>query len=142
LRTGNGTTYSPDAIEEFSYELPDYGYVGVQVEMAPGTLDAVLAQIEGIAGNLAANPAPASEVTRITGPRIEQAKREQAASAGYWMAHLAGAAVDPARLDHIRAEIADYESLTPADIQAAARRWLRRETALKLKVVPDRKPGE
>ena len=137
LRTGNGSTYSPVTISEFSFELPDYGYVGVQVELPPEKLDAVLAQIEGIAADLAAYPIPSSEVTRITGPRIEQARRAQAASAGYWIASLAGAMRTPRKLDYVRSEIDDYQSLTPADIQAAAKRWLKPETAWKLKVVPE-----
>jgi len=137
LRTGSGSTYSPTVISEFSYELPDYGYIGMQVELPPDKLDGVLAQIEGIAADLANNPLPVSEVARITGPRIEQARREQAASAGYWIAFLAGTMKSPKKLDPIRTEIADYQSLTPADIQAAAKRWLKAETAWKLKVVPE-----
>jgi zinc protease len=137
LRTGSGATYSPITLSEFSFELPDYGYIGVEVEVPPAKLDAVLAQIEGIAADLAAYPMAASEVTRITGPRIEQAKRDQAASAGYWMEHLAKAMRDREKLDVVRSEIADYQSLTPADIQAAAKRWLKPDTVWKLKVMPE-----
>ncbi len=137
LRTGNGSTYSPIVIDEFSYELPEYGYIGMQVELPPDKLDGVLAQIEGIAADIANNQIPVSEVARITGPRIEQARREQVAAAGYWIAFLAGTMKDPKKLDPLRSELADYQSLTPADIQAAAKRWLKAETAWKLKVVPE-----
>jgi zinc protease len=137
LRTGSGATYSPSVIEDFPFELPGYGYVGVQVELPPEKLDAVLAQIEAIAVKLATDPVAMSEVTRITGPRIEQVKREQASNAGYWAAYLAGASADPARLDYIRNELGAYQSMTPADIQAAAKRWLRPDTVWKLKVTPE-----
>jgi hypothetical protein len=54
-----------------------------------------------------------------------------------WLRNMAGAQTDPKGLDLIRSEAADYESITVADVQAAARRWLRPETAWKLKVVPE-----
>jgi zinc protease len=136
LRTGSGATYSPSVIEDFPMELSGYGYVGMQIELPPEKLDAVLAQIEAIAVKLATDPVAVSEVTRITGPRIEQVKRERASSAGYWAAYLAGASADPARLEYLRNELSIYQSMAPADIQAAAKRWLKPETVWKLKVAP------
>jgi len=136
LRTGSGATYSPSVIENFPMELAGYGYVGVQVELPPEKLDAVLAQIEAIAVKLATDPVAVSEVTRITGPRIEEVKRGRASSAGYWAAYLAGAWAEPARLDYLRNELSNYQSMTPADVQAAAKRWLKPDTVWKLKVVP------
>jgi zinc protease len=52
---------------------------------------------------------------------------------------MAGAQTDPRGLDLIRTQVSDYESITTADVQAAARRWLKPETAWKLKVVPEAK---
>jgi predicted Zn-dependent peptidase len=39
-------------------------------------------------------------------------------------------------MEYLRSEGADYANITPADIQAAAKKWLKPETAWKLKVVP------
>jgi hypothetical protein len=44
---------------------------------------------------------------------------------------------DRGKLDAVRSEIADYQALRPADIQAAAKRWLKPDTVWKLKVVPE-----
>jgi zinc protease len=82
---------------------------------------------------------PASEVRRIVAPRVEQSKRDRVSSAGYWIQNMAGAQTDPRGLDLIRTQVSDYESITTADVQAAARRWLKPETAWKLKVVPEAK---
>jgi hypothetical protein len=40
-------------------------------------------------------------------------------------------------LQYIRSEGSDYAGITPAEIQAAAAKWLKPETAWKLKVVPE-----
>jgi zinc protease len=137
LRSGSGATYSPDSDIEFSRDLPGYGYIGVMVEVPPEMIDGVLAQMQRIATDLGAGVMPASEVRRIVQPRLEQARRERSSSVGYWLRNMAGAQTDPKGLDLIRSEAADYESITVADVQAAARRWLRPETAWKLKVVPE-----
>ena len=122
---------------EFPDELKDYGYIGLLIEIPPPMIDGVLAQMEAIAARLAAAPVFNSEVQRVIQPRMEQARREAASTPGYWVAGLAGVQTDPARLDALRTHVSDYESITPADIQAAARKWLKPETAWKLKVVPE-----
>lgn len=137
LRSQSGATYSPSGAVEFPDELKDYGYIGLLIEIPPPMIDGVLAQMEAIAARLAAAPVFNSEVQRVIQPRMEQARREAASTPGYWVAGLAGVQTDPARLDALRTHVSDYESITPADIQAAARKWLKPETAWKLKVVPE-----
>lgn len=137
LRSDSGSTYSPSAAIEFPSELRNYGYIGLLIEIPPGMIDGVLAQMEAIAARLAAAPVYNSEVQRLIGPRMEQARRDAASSPGYWLQGLAGAQTDPVRLDVLRTQVSDLESITPADVHAAAKRWLKPETAWKLKVVPE-----
>ncbi len=137
LRSNSGATYSPSAAIEFPRELEDYGYIGVMIEIPPERIDGVLALIEKIAAQVAAAPVFNSEVERLVGPRMEQARRDAASSPGYWVANLAGAQTDLRKLDALRTAVSDYEGITPADVQAAAKRWLKPETAWKLKVVPE-----
>ena len=118
--------------------LPGYGYIGLSLEISPDEADEALAEIEAIAGSLAAGPILAPEVTRITGPRAEAAKRDLASNA-FWASALAGAQADPRRLELIRTMGTEYKGITAADVQAAARKWLKPETAWKLKVVPETK---
>ncbi len=137
FRSEGGATYSPTTAVDFSPFLPDYGYIGAMVEVPPDMISTVQAQMEAIAADLAANPVPASEVTRIVTPRLEQAKRDVAANIGFWLTYLAGAHEPQAGgPELIRTQIRDLQSITPADVQAMAKKWLRPETAWKLRVVP------
>jgi zinc protease len=95
-------------------------------------------EIQAIAANLVKGPIWESEVTRITGPRVEAVKREMAGN-GFWIAALSGAQADSRRLEFIRTLASDYQSITAEDVHAAAKRWLKPETAWKLKVVPQAK---
>ena len=52
------------------------------------------------------------------------------------MSLLANVHDDPSGLQYIRTEMSDYASITPADIQAAAKKWLKPGTAWRLQVVP------
>jgi zinc protease len=138
FRTDSSATYSPVPITEFSDTLPGYGYIGLSLEIPPDRADAAIAEIEMIAANLAKGPIWESEVTRITGPRVEAVKREMAGNA-FWIAALSGAQADSRRLEFIRSLASDYQSITAEDVHAAAKRWLKPEAAWKLKVVPQAK---
>ncbi len=138
FRTDSSATYSPVAMTEFSHTLNGYGYVGLSLEIPPDRADAALAEIETIAATLASGPVWETEVTRIVGPRMEAMKRDMANNA-FWAEALSGAQEDSRRLEAIRTLISDYQSIAAADVHAAAKRWLKPETAWKLKVVPEAK---
>jgi zinc protease len=138
FRTDSSATYSPVALAEFSDTLPGYGYIGLSLEIPPDKADAALVEIQAIAANLASGPIWESEVTRITGPRSEAVKRDMASNA-FWVAALSGAQADSRRLEFIRTLASDYRTITAEDVHAAAKRWLKPETAWKLKVVPQAK---
>ena len=105
----------------------------------PEKIDDVQQQMQAIATRLATIPVPQSEIDRIVGPRIEQTKRDQTSSVGYWMANIAGAQTDPRSLDLLRTQLSDYQTITPVEIMVAAQRWLKLETAWQLRVVPEPK---
>jgi zinc protease len=136
FRSEGGATYSPMETVDFSTFLPDYGFIGVALEVAPDMIDEVQTKIQEIATDLATNPVDPSEIQRIIGPKLEQYRRAYTTSIGYWMEFLSDAYDDPSGMEYIRSEGSDYASITPADIQAAAKKWLKPETAWKLKVVP------
>jgi len=137
FRSEGGATYSPMETVDFSSFLPDYGFIGVALEVAPNTIDDVQAKIQAIATDLATKPVPESEIQRITAPKIEQYRRAFTSSVGYWMELLGNAHENGLGLQYIRSEGSDYAGITPAEIQAAAKKSLKPETAWKLKVVPE-----
>ena len=136
FRSEGGATYSPMEIVDISTFLPDYGYIAVAIEVPPETIDSVQDQIQKLASRLAREPQPQSEIDRIVQPRLEQTRRNIVTNVGYWMELLANAHDDPGGMQYIRTELADYASITPADVMAAAKKWFRPETAWRLKIVP------
>jgi inorganic pyrophosphatase len=73
------------------------------------------------------------------GSSFEEAAKRDLASNAFWAAALAGAQADPRRLELIRTMGTGYRGITVAEVQAAARKWLKPETEWKLKVVPETK---
>jgi zinc protease len=136
FRSEGGATYSPSEMVDISTFLPDYGFIAVAIEVAPEMINEVQDQIQDIAKNLADHPVPQSEIDRIVQPSLEQSRRNITTNVGYWITLLANVHDDPSGLNYIRSEMTDYASITPADIQAAAKKWLKPETAWRLQVVP------
>jgi zinc protease len=73
------------------------------------------------------------ELTRARNPRMADLKRSQLTNE-YWLTDLDGSQADPRRFALIRTTFPDYEAVTTADIQAAAKRWFKADTAWKLEV--------
>ena len=59
---------------------------------------------------------------------MERLKRSQAGNE-YWLGQLSGVAANPSDVDQILTHVSDLEAITVADIQRAARQYLRAETA-------------
>lgn len=134
FRSEGGATYSPMEIVDFPTFLPNYGYIAVAVEAPPELIDDVQNEIQRIATDLATVPQPQAEIDRVVQPKIEQSRRNQASNIGYWTELLANVHDDPSGLNYIRSEAVDYRSITPADVQAMAAKWLKPETAWRLRV--------
>lgn len=136
FRSEGGATYSPTEIVDISTFLPDYGYIAVAIEVPPETIDSVQDQIQALATKLGSEPQQQSEIDRIVQPTLEQSRRNIVTNVGYWMELLSNAHDDPGGMQYIRTELSDYASITPADVMAAAKKWFKRETAWRLKIVP------
>ena len=82
-------------------------------------------------------PVTEDELNRARLPTIESLRRSQAGNE-YWLGQLTDVAAKPATIEQIQTHISDLESFTPADIQAAARQYLKPDTAWKAEVVSDK----
>ena len=131
LRIAQGATYSPETLVNLSQSFPGYGYAFNLVEIPPGKIDGFFASVSAITADLRARPPTADELARARNPRIATLHKAQLTNE-YWLIDLGGSLADPRRLDLIRTTFADYEKVTPADIQAVARRWFTDEAAWKL----------
>jgi zinc protease len=134
LRERLGRSYSPGASSDLSSDYPGYGTFSAVGQVSFADLDATEAAITAIAAQLRDAPISADMLTRARAPileRMEASRREN----GYWLSYVANAASDPARLDRSRQALTVMASITPADIQRVAQRYLRDDRILRIRVV-------
>jgi len=139
LRAEQGKTYSPQVTAQFDRNLPNWGRIGAGVAVTPDLVDEAEAAIFAIAEEFKSNDISADQLARAKGPLIEATRRGQT-QPGYWMQQLARSDVAPEKLDYVRKEIAELDSVTAADIRAAAQRWLDRSKSIRFHMVPEAAP--
>lgn len=135
IREEQGTTYSPQSGHQASEALPDYGVLSAQIEARPEALAGFLRDAEAIVADLRDRPIEADELQRALRPRVENIQRQRAGNA-WWLGNLAGVQEDPRVAPSVANGIEEYQAITPADLQAAARTFLEPGRAWKLVVVP------
>jgi len=136
LRSGLGITYTPQAAAAFAADLPSYGQITVRIEAKPQDIPKVASTIDIEAEALRANAPSADEFGRVAKPRVEGLRRMMQLNAT-WLSALAGAQLDPRRLDYLRTFVSDTETLQPDDIVKSARRWLDPARRWRLQVTPE-----
>jgi zinc protease len=137
IREEQGTTYSPIAYHRPSEALRGYGLFAGQIEARPEALAGFLRDAEGIAANLRERPVGTDEMLRARQPLVESVQRARISSNAWWLDSLEGIQANPAVAATIQSQLADYNGLTPAELQRAARQFLVPGRAWKLVIVPE-----
>ena len=133
VRIAEGSTYSPETETTLSQTFPGYGYLMAQVEMPPAKLPGFFNAATKIANDMATGGITPDELIRARAPRVAGLAKSQLTNE-YWLADLSGSIAEPRKLDLIRSTFPDYNAVTAADIQAAAKRWLTSDKAWKLQI--------
>ena len=126
---------SPSAGAYASIVFPGYGYISATVETPPDKVDGFFPAVAKIAAELRDTPVAADELERARKPLMETLQRQRQTNE-YWLSALAGSDRDPRRLDLVRSLFGTLEVITPADLQRAARTYLKDESAWRLVVRP------
>lgn len=134
IREKQALAYSPRVSASASNAFKDYGSISVMAETAADKLPAFYEAVDAIIAGLRDAPVSEDELNRARLPVIESLRRSQAGNE-YWLGQLEDLAARPETLEQIQTHLTDLEALTPADIQAAARQYLRSEKAWKAEVV-------
>jgi zinc protease len=134
VRIAEGATYSPEAEATLSQTFPDYGDLLAQVEMPPAKLPGFFDAATKIASDMATTGVTPDELVRARAPRVSGLAKAQLTNE-YWLADLSGSIAEPRKLDLIRSTFPDYNAVTTAEIQAAAKRWLTDDKAWRLEIV-------
>ena len=136
VREAEGATYSPSVSYTQSAVWSGWGYIAASAELPPGKLAGFFEDVRRIAADLRDRPIADDELARAKEPRVQGLQRAQVTNA-YWLAELSGAQADPRRLEIVRQIVPGTAAVTAADVQDAARRFLRDETAFRLVVRPE-----
>jgi zinc protease len=140
MREKLGASYAPQVMNSWPVDLASGGAMTALAQLQPKDVDTFFATADEIAADLVARPASSDELGRVIEPLRQQITRSATGSA-FYMYQLEGATEDPSRIGAIRSIMQDYTITDPAVIQALARRYLIKDKAWRLAVVPDGKAG-
>jgi zinc protease len=136
LRERQGSTYSPGVSFSASTLFKGYGFGYATIETTPEHLAGFFTDVERVVADLRDKPVDKDELDRARQPALE-AMQKNFESNDFWLFQLSGAQTDERRLIAIRTAISGITRITAADIQAAAREYLKPNSAWRLMVVQE-----
>jgi zinc protease len=123
LRSQDGAAYSPSVDNSWPFSFDNGGYISVTSQLKPEKISYFFTMINRIAADLADNPVSADELQRTVAPMRQLLARASTGNA-FWMSQMEGASYDKRRLTIMRSMPRDLLQVTPADIQALAKKYL------------------
>ena len=134
VREKLGDSYGVSLSSAMSDTFKGFGYLSAAAVVAPDKTDEVQQAIAEAAAQLRDKPVTADLLARARNPELEKIDR-QLRDNGYWIAALAKAQSEPERLDRIRQKKALMQSITAADIQKLAQKYLQPDDLQKVRIV-------
>lgn len=136
LRETLGKAYSPGATSAPSQVWRGYGTFAVAASVDVQDLPATRAAIAQAIGDLRDKPIPADLLLRARQPLIEAYDNALKGNAG-WLGLVDRAQSDPDEIDRFTQARARLLAITPADIEALARRYLAADKGVEIVVLPE-----
>ena len=139
IREELGEAYSPSAGHLASDGYDRDGRLVAMVSVKPGREDVVLGLIRGIAAEIAVNGVPEDVFTQTHEPQVANMAAYRHGN-GYWMSSVVSRChSEPQRLEWSQSMVADYESITKAELDALATEYFKpdREFSL-IAISPDK----
>ncbi|HEX8553985.1 MAG TPA: insulinase family protein, partial [Sphingomonas sp.] len=123
LRQAAGASYSPNVQSQWPVGLAGGGRLIAIGQVAPDKVDFFFTTARAIAADLVATPIADDELQRIMRPMGQYILR---ASTGnqFWLQQLGGGTYDPRRIEATKRIAEDFVSITPAQLQATAAKYL------------------
>ena len=135
IREKLGASYAPQGVSFDQPTHPDYGYITLVTSAGSADMDRIDAAFRQIAAQMRGAPISADLLNRAREPILSTYARSDKQNSG-WVGLINYAQSWPERLDRRRQRDAVLKSITPADIQAAAKKYLIDEKAAAIRVVP------
>lgn len=134
VREKLGDSYGVSVGSDMSDIFKGFGYMSAAAVVAPAKADEVQKAIADAASQLRDKPISDDLMARARNPELEGADRALREN-GYWLSALSKAQSDPAKLDRIRQQKALLQSITPADLQKLAQKYLQPDRLQLVRIV-------
>lgn len=135
IRERLALAYSPQVGASYSETYKGYGTLGVTAQTAPDKLPAFFKAMDDIVRKLRDEPVSEDELKRAREPLVAASLRSRNSNY-WWMGQLTPLVDRPWYAPQALTGVTELESMTPADIQALARKYLRPDLAWKAEVLP------
>jgi zinc protease len=136
LREEEGASYSPSAFSYTPRLYPDYGYIGVSLEVSPDEIDRMSMKVDEIAAELRSGDFDEDLFERAMKPVLEGIETSLESNS-YWMGVIAEAQTDQERLERHRSRSEAYQSMTVGDLKTRAAGLFDPKSAYRVQVLPE-----
>jgi zinc protease len=140
VREKLGDSYGVSLSDQMSDTFPNFGFLSASAVVAPDKADEVQQAIAEAAAELRAKPITADLLARARNPEVDKADR-MLRDNGYWLGSLQKAQSEPDRLDRIRQYKGLLQSVTAADIQKLAQKYLQPGKLQQVRIVSSKLPS-
>jgi zinc protease len=134
VREKLGDSYGVNLASNMSDTFHGFGYLSAAAVVAPDKTDEVQKAIAEAAAELRDKPVSDDLLARARNPELEKADH-QLRDNGYWLAALEKAQSEPERLDRIREKKKLLQSITTADLQKLAQKYLQPSRVQQVRIV-------
>lgn len=136
IRERLALAYSPRVGASYSESYKGYGTLAVAAETAPDKLPAFFKAMDDIVRKLRDEPVSDDELKRAREPLVAASLRSRSTNY-WWLSQLTELVDRPWYEPQTLTGVDELQSMTAADIQALARKYLRPDVAWKAEIVPE-----
>ena len=138
LREAEGASYSPNVSSQWPDGMDSGGNLVVSSQLRPESVDKFFVIARAVAADFVAKPVTADEMARAVNPMRQMIARASSGN-NFWMSQLGGSSTDPRKIAALRSLQFEIARITPADLQASAKRWLIPDKTFSMIVLPEKK---
>ena len=140
VRNEQGLTYSAQGDHAPSQAFPGFGFLYAIVDAPPGKARQLAEEMCAIGAAIYRDGISEDELERARNPLVSDLKRRLQTNGYLLSAIVSGSQENPEKLKRATTSVAELESLTVADLDQVARKYLGPDAALPVVIVPREKP--
>jgi zinc protease len=140
VRNEQGLTYSAHGDHAPSQAFPGFGFLYALVDAPPGKARQIVEEMRAIGAAIYRDGVTEDELERARNPVVSELKRLLQTNSYLLSAIISGSQENPDKLTRSTSSVDELASLTVADLDQVARKYLRPEAALPVVIVPREEP--